>query len=118
MFIAWIDENITPTPEHRYPSGRLPTRLRPRTSSDLLILSHSVPLLCGTHEKPRVTRLRPDSHEPGPSDVSRQDCRGSSRQQGVLRLVGIILLMSGLRRSGGRLVIGAPLQHGASNYQE
>ena len=21
MFIAWIDENISPTPEHRYPSG-------------------------------------------------------------------------------------------------
>jgi hypothetical protein len=21
MFIAWIDENISPTPEHKYPSG-------------------------------------------------------------------------------------------------
>ena len=33
----------------------------------------------GRTRNPCVTRFRPDSHEPGPSDVSRQDCRGSSR---------------------------------------
>ena len=87
-----------------------------------------------THEKPRVTRLRPDSHEsrsPTYQDgtvadlVGNRGCFGSS----VSSCCGVNNTTRQSRVDGGRKlrglrsleagwVIGAPLQHGASNYLE
>src|ERR1700729_2459819 len=88
-----------------------------------------------THEKPRVTRLRPDSDEPrSPAyqDGTVADLVGS-RSRGcfgssVSSCCGVNNTTRQGRVDGGRklrglrsleagLVIGAPLQHGASNYQ-
>lgn len=71
-----------PSPSWYPPSSTSSTWVSAFTLPDqqrLANLSHGVASCsAGRTINPRVTRLRPDSHQPGPSDVSRQEGRGSS----------------------------------------